>query len=196
VVIDAMRHGNVIIEGAATTLDMKPEHEHQNGQAAQGKVFINKPLDFTERLDYTTINLKAYNDAENIAGTKDNNLLFLNAGLTIGDLDIGAGTVAVGTNIGDRQITVIKGEMSDRAVLKARSETNPSYQGFKIGDDFTAITSNAQGILISHPAANIEFSTGHFVLASFADGNTGAETGFQRPGGAVPAPGPGVIGKP
>jgi hypothetical protein len=82
--------------------------------------------------------------------------------------------------------------MSDRAVLKARSETNPSYQGFKIGDDFTAITANAQGILISHPAANIEFSTGHFVLASFADGNTGAETGFQRPGGAVPAPGPGV----
>ena len=192
VVIDAMRHGNVIIEGAATTLDMKPEHEHQNGQAAQGKVFINKPLDFTERLDYTTINLKAYNDAENIAGTKDNNLLFLNAGLTIGDLDIGAGTVAVGTNIGDREITVVKGEMSDRAVLKARSETNPSYQGFKIGDDFTAITANAQGILISHPAANIEFSTGHFVLASFADGNTGAETGFQRPGGAVPAPGPGI----
>ena len=195
VVIDAMRHGNVIIEGTATTLDMKPEHEHQNGQASQGKVFINKPLDFSERLDYTTINLKAYNDAENIAGTKDNNLLFLNAGLTIGDLDIGAGTVAVGTNIGDREITVIKGEMSERAVLKARSETNPSYQGFKIGDDFTAITSNAQGILISHPAANIEFSTGHFVLASFADGNTGAETGFQRPGGGIPVPAPEVFGK-
>jgi len=195
VVIDAMRHGNVVIEGAATTLEMKPEHEHQNGQASQGKVFINKPLDFSERLDYTTINLKAYNDAENIAGTKDNNLLFLNAGLTIGDLDIGAGTVAVGTNIGDRSITVVKGEMSERAVLKARSETNPSYQGFKIGDDFTSITANAQGILISHPAANIEFSTGHFVLASFADGNTGAETGFRRPGGAIPAPGPSVKGK-
>ena len=76
--------------------------------------------------------------------------------------------------------------MSSKAVLKARSESNPSYQGFKIGDDFTGITTNAEGILISHPAANIEFSTGHYVLASFADGNTGADKGFQRPGSAVP----------
>lgn len=188
VVIDAIRHGNVIIEGAATTLDMKPEHEHQNGPVSQGKVFINKPLNFNTRLDYTTINLKSYNDSENIAGTKDNNLLILNAGLTIGNLDIGAGTVSVGTNIGDRKITVVKGEMSSKALLKARSETNPSYQGFRIGDDFTGITSNAEGILISHPAADIEFSTGHYVLASFADGNTGADTGFQRPGGAIPVP--------
>ena len=190
VVIDALRHGNVIIEGAATTLDMKPEHEHKNGQGSQGKVFINRPLDFNDRLNYTTINLKSYNDAQNIAGTKDNNLLILNSGLTIGTLDIGAGTVSVGGNIGDRPITVVKGEMSERAVLKARSETNPSYQGFKIGDDFTAITSNAEGILISHPEADIQFSTGHYVLASFADGNTGADTGFQRPGGAIPAPPP------
>ena len=187
VVIDAMRHGNVVLEGAATTLDMKPEHEHQDADK-QGRVFINKPLDFNTRLDYTTINLKSYNDSENIAGTKDNNLLILNAGLTIGNLDIGAGTVSVGTNIGDRPITVVKGEMSSKALLKARSETNPSYQGFKIGDDFTGITSNAEGILISHPSADIEFSTGHYVLASFADGNTGADTGFQRPGGAIPVP--------
>ena len=123
-------------------------------------------------------------------GTKTNNLLVLNAGLTIDDLDIGAGTVSVGTNIGDRKITVVKGEMSELAVLKARSESNPSYQGFKIGDDFTGLTSNAEGILISHPAADIQFSTGHYVLASFADGNTGADTGFQRPGGAIPAPPP------
>ncbi len=187
VVIDAMRHGNVVLEGAATTLDMKPEHEHQDANK-QGRVFINKPLNFDTRLDYTTINLKSYNDSENIAGTKDNNLLILNAGLTIGNLDIGAGTVSVGTNIGDRPITVVKGEMSSKALLKARSETNPSYQGFKIGDDFTGLTSNAEGILISHPSADIEFSTGHYVLASFADGNTGADTGFQRPGGAIPVP--------
>jgi len=187
VVIDATRHGNVILEGAATTLDMKPEHEHADSNK-QGKVFISKPLNFNTRLDYTTINLKSYNDSQNIAGTKDNNLLILNAGLTIGNLDIGAGTVSVGTNIGDRPITVVKGEMSSKAVLKARSETNPSYQGFKIGDDFTGLTSNAEGILISHPSADIEFSTGHYVLASFADGNTGADTGFQRPGGAIPVP--------
>ena len=182
-----MRHGNVVLEGAATTLDMKPEHEHQDADK-QGKVFINKPLNFNTRLDYTTINLKSYNDSENIAGTKDNNLLILNAGLTIGNLDIGAGTVSVGTNIGDRPITVVKGEMSSKALLKARSETNPSYQGFKIGDDFTGLTTNAEGILISHPSADIQFSTGHYVLASFADGNTGADTGFQRPGGAIPVP--------
>ena len=182
VVIDAMRHGNVVLEGTATTLDMKPEHEHQDANK-QGRVFINKPLNFSTRLDYTTINLKSYNDSENIAGTKDNNLLILNAGLTIGNLDIGAGTVSVGTNIGDRKITVVKGEMSSKALLKARSETNPSYQGFRIGDDFTGITSNAEGILISHPAADIEFSVGHYVLASFADGNTGADSGFQSPGG-------------
>jgi len=182
VVIDAMRHGNVVLEGAATTLDMKPEHEHQDANK-QGGVFINRPLNFNDRLNYTTINLKSYNDAQNITGTKDNNLLTLNSGLTIGNLDIGAGTVSVGNNIGDRKITVVKGEMSERAVLKARSETNPSYQGFRIGDDFTAITSNAEGILISHPAADIEFSVGHYVLASFADGNTGADSGFQSPGG-------------
>ena len=187
VVIDAMRHGNVVLEGAATTLDMKPEHEHQDANK-QGTVFINKPLDFNTRLNYTTINLKSYNDAQNITGTKDNNLLILNSGLTIGNLDIGAGTVSVGNNIGDRKITVVKGEMSSKALLKARSETNPSYQGFRIGDDFTGITSNAEGILISHPSADIEFSTGHYVLASFADGNTGADTGFQRPGGAIPVP--------
>ena len=186
--IDAFRHGNVIIEGAATTLNMKPELPHRNGEGSQGKVFINKPLNDSDRITYSSINLKSFNDAENISGTKDNNLLFLNAGLTIDDLIINAGTVAVGGGIGDRKITVVKGEMSSKAVLKARSETNPSYQGFKIGDDFTGITTNAEGILISHPAANIEFSTGHYVLASFADGNTGADTGFQRPGSAVPIP--------
>ena len=167
---------------------MKPELPHRNGEGSQGKVFINKPLNDSDRIAYSSINLKAFNDAENISGTKDNNLLFLNAGLTIDDLIINAGTVAVGGGIGDRKITVVKGEMSSKAVLKARSETNPSYQGFKIGDDFTGITTNAEGILISHPAANIEFSTGHYVLASFADGNTGADTGFQRPGSAVPIP--------
>ena len=186
--IDAFRHGNVIIEGAATTLNMKPELPHRNGEGSQGKVFINKPLNDSDRITYSSINLKSFNDAENISGSKDNNLLFLNAGLTIDDLIINAGTVAVGGGIGDRKITVVKGEMSSKAVLKARSETNPSYQGFKIGDDFTGITTNAEGILISHPAANIEFSTGHYVLASFADGNTGADTGFQRPGSAVPIP--------
>jgi hypothetical protein len=188
--IDAFRHGNVIIEGAATTLNMKPEFPHRNGEVSQGKVFISKPLNDSDRMTYSTINLKSYNDAENIAGSKENNLLVLNAGLTVSDLDIGAGTVSVGANIGDRPITVVKGEMSELAVLKARSETNPSYQGFKIGDDFTGLTSNAEGILISHPAADIQFSTGHYVLASFADGNTGADTGFQRPGGAIPAPPP------
>jgi len=182
VVIDAMRHGNVVLEGAATTLNMKPEHEHQDANK-QGRVFINRPLNFNDRLNYNTINLKSYNDAQNIAGTKDNNLLTLNSGLTIGNLDIGAGTVSVGNNIGDRKITVVKGEMSSKAVLRARSETNPSYQGFRIGDDFTGITSNAEGILISHPSADIEFSVGHYVLASFADGNTGADSGFQSPGG-------------
>ena len=186
--IDAFRHGNVIIEGAATTLNMKPELPHRNGEGSQGKVFINKPLNDSNRITYSSINLKSFNDAENISGSKDNNLLFLNAGLTIDNLIINAGTVAVGGGIGDRKITVVKGEMSSKAVLKARSETNPSYQGFKIGDDFTGITTNAEGILISHPAANIEFSTGHYVLASFADGNTGADTGFQRPGSAVPIP--------
>ena len=186
--IDAFRHGNVIIEGAATTLNMKPEFPHRNGENSQGKVFISKPLNDPDRMTYSTINLKSFNDAENIAGSKTNNLLFLNAGLTIDDLDIGAGTVAVGPGVGDRKITVVKGEMSELAVLKARSETNPSYQGFQIGDDFTGLTSNAEGILISHPSANIEFSTGHYVLASFADGNTGADTGFQRPGSAVPMP--------
>ena len=188
--IDAFRHGNVIIEGAATTLNMKPEFPHRNGEASQGKVFISKPLSDSDRMTYSTINLKSYNDAQNIAGAKENNLLILNAGLTVSNLDIGAGTVSVGSNIGDRPITVVKGEMSELAVLKARSETNPSYQGFKIGDDFTGLTSNAEGILISHPAADIQFSTGHYVLASFADGNTGADTGFQRPGGAIPAPPP------
>ena len=186
--IDAFRHGNVIIEGAATTLNMKPEKTHLGGQSKQGKVFINKPLNDSTRITYSSINLKSFNDAQNIAGTEDNNLLFLNAGLTISNLDIGAGTVAVGNVIGTRPITVVKGEMSELAVLKARSETNPSYQGFKIGDDFTGVTTNAEGILISHPAANIEFSTGHYVLASFADGNTGADTGFRRPGSAVPIP--------
>ena len=186
--IDAFRHGNVILEGAATTLNLKPEQPHRNGENSQGKVFILKPLNDSDRITYSDINLSSFNDAENIVGTKTNNLLVLNAGLTIDDLDIGAGTVSVGTNIGDRPITVVKGEMSELAVLKARSETNPSYQGFKIGDDFTGLTSNAEGILISHPAADIQFSTGHYVLASFADGNTGADTGFQRPGGAVPAP--------
>jgi len=187
--IDALRHGNVIIQGAAITLNMKPEFPHANGTLYQGKVFINKPLNDSERLTYSTINLKSYNDAENIAGTKDNNLLFLNAGLTISNLDIGAGTVAVGAGVGHRLITVVKGEMSELAVLKARSETNPSYQGFKIGDDFSGLTSNAEGILISHPSADIQFSTGHYVLASFADGNTGADTGFQRPGSATPVKG-------
>ena len=186
--IDAFRHGNVILEGAATTLNMKPEFPHRNGEASQGKVFISKPLNHPDRMTYSSINLKSYNDAENIAGAKENNLLILNAGLTIDDLDIGAGTVSVGPGVGDRNITVVKGEMSELAVLKARSETNPSYQGFRIGDDFTGLTSNAEGILISHPAADIQFSTGHYVLASFADGNTGADTAFQRPGGAVPAP--------
>lgn len=194
--IDAFRHGNVVIEGAATTLNMKPEKSHPSGTPYQGKVFINKPLNDSTRITYSSINLKSFNDAENIAGTEDNNLLFLNAGLTISNLDIGAGTVAVGNIIGSRPITVVKGEMSSKAVLKARSESNPSYQGFKIGDDFTGITANAEGILISHPAANIEFSTGHYVLASFADGNTGADTGFQRPGSATPAtPVPPGIGK-
>tara|TARA_R110001583_G_scaffold48520_1_gene151975 strand:+ start:375 stop:2408 length:2034 start_codon:yes stop_codon:yes gene_type:complete len=186
--IDAFRHGNVILEGAATTLNMKPEFPHRNGENSQGKVFINKPLNDPGRITYSAINLKSFNDAENIAGNETNNLLFLNAGLTIDDLDIGAGTVAVGPGVGDRKITVVKGEMSELAVLKARSQTNPSYQGFQIGDDFTGLTSNAEGILISHPAANIEFSTGHYVLASFADGNTGADTGFRRPGSAVPMP--------
>jgi hypothetical protein len=188
--IDAFRHGNVILEGAATTLNLKPEQPHRNGENSQGKVFILKPLSDPNRITYSDINLSSFNDAENIVGTKTNNLLVLNAGLTIDDLDIGAGTVSVGTNIGDRKITVVKGEMSELAVLKARSESNPSYQGFKIGDDFTGLTSNAEGILISHPAADIQFSTGHYVLASFADGNTGADTGFQRPGGAIPAPPP------
>jgi len=186
--IDAFRHGNVIIEGAATTLNMKPEQLHRNGEASQGKVFINKPLNDSDRITYSSINLKSFNDAENITGNEKNNLLFLNAGLTIDDLIINAGTVSVGSGIGDRKITVVKGEMSSKAVLKARSESNPSYQGFKIGDDFTGTAGNAEGILISHPAANIEFSTGHYVLASFADGNTGADTGFQRPGSAIPVP--------
>jgi len=186
--VDAFRHGNVIIEGAATTLNMKPEKTHLGGQSKQGKVFINKPLNDSTRITYSSINLKSFNDAQNIAGTEDNNLLFLNAGLTISNLDIGAGTVAVGNVIGGRPITVVKGEMSSKAVLKARSETNPSYQGFKIGDDLTGTGDNSEGILISHPAANIEFSTGHYVLASFADGNTGADTGFQRPGSATPVP--------
>ena len=188
--IDAFRHGNVILQGAATTLNLKPEQPHRNGENSQGKVFILKPLNDSDRITYSDINLSSFNDAENIVGTKTNNLLVLNAGLTIDDLDIGAGTVSVGTNIGDRKITVVKGEMSELAVLKARSESNPSYQGFKIGDDFTGLTSNAEGILISHPAADIQFSTGHYVLASFADGNTGADTAFQRPGGAIPAPPP------
>ena len=98
--IDAFRHGNVIIEGAATTLNMKPEKTHLGGQSKQGKVFINKPLNDSTRITYSSINLKSFNDAQNIAGTEDNNLLFLNAGLTISNLDIGAGTVAVGNVIG------------------------------------------------------------------------------------------------
>ena len=186
--IDAFRHGNVILEGSATTLNMKPELPHRNGENSQGKVFILQPLSKSDRITYSTINLSSFNDAENIVGTKENNLLVLNAGLTISNLDIGAGTVSVGGVIGTRPITVVKGEMSENAVLKARSETNPSYQGFKIGDDFTGLTSNAEGILISHPAADIQFSTGHYVLASFADGNTGADTGFKSPGGAIPVP--------
>jgi hypothetical protein len=181
--IDAFRHGNVILEGSATTLNMKPELPHRNGENSQGKVFILQPLSKSDRITYSTINLSSFNDAQNIRGTKENNLLVLNAGLTISNLDIGAGTVSVGGVVGSRPITVVKGEMSEQAVLKARSETNPSYQGFKIGDDFTGLTSNAEGILISHPAADIQFSTGHYVLASFADGNTGADSGFQSPGG-------------
>ena len=186
--IDAFRHGNVILEGSATTLNMKPELPHRNGENSQGKVFILQPLSKSDRITYSTVNLSSFNDAENIVGTKENNLLVLNAGLTINNLDIGAGTVSVGGVVGSRPITVVKGEMSENAVLKARSETNPSYQGFKIGDDFTGLTSNAEGILISHPAADIQFSTGHYVLASFADGNTGADTGFKSPGGAIPVP--------
>lgn len=186
--IDAFRHGNVILEGSATTLNMKPELPHRNGENSQGKVFILQPLSKSDRITYSTINLNSFNDAENIVGTKENNLLVLNAGLTISNLDIGAGTVSVGGVVGNRPITVVKGEMSEQAVLKARSETNPSYQGFKIGDNLTGTGENAEGILISHPAADIQFSTGHYVLASFADGNTGADTGFKSPGGAIPVP--------
>ena len=94
----------------------------------------------------------------------------------------------VGPVVGDRAITVVDGSISGRGVLKARSEFNPSYQGFKIGENFSA---TAEGMLISDPDARIEFSTGHYVLASFSYGNTGADTAFTKPGTPIPPRAPG-----
>jgi|TARA_R110002020_G_scaffold123284_1_gene279636 hypothetical protein len=181
--VDAFRRGTVRIEGEATTLNVHPEKEHPNGVNYQGVIDIRRPLNFSDRYTYSTIEMKSYNANEAIAGTTLNSRISLNAGLTIDTLNIGAGTVFVGPVVGDREITVVDGSISGRGVLKARSEFNPSYQGFKIGEDFSA---TGEGMLISDPDARIEFSTGHYVLASFSDGNTGADTAFTKPGTPIP----------
>jgi len=181
--IDAFRHGTVRIEGSATTLNVHPEKEHPKGGVYQGHIDITRPPSFSDRYLYGTIDMKSYNANESISGTTLNTQIALNSGLTISNLNIGAGTVFVGPNISDRPITVVDGSISGRGVLRARSEFNPSYQGFKIGDDFAA---TAEGMLISDPDARIEFSTGHYVLASFSFGNTGADDAFTKPGTPIP----------
>jgi hypothetical protein len=190
VVVDAFRRGSVVIDAEVTTeLEMYPEKNHPAG--IQGSVEISRPIAETERFNYPLVTLKSFNPEHQLSGTTFNNKLILNSGLTIGQLDIEAGTVSVGQFIADRPITVSDGSISGKGVLKARSEFNPSYTGFRIGgDDFpvqpaTGGVTLPEGILIYDPDAKIEFSAGHYVLATFL-GNTGSDEAFQKPGSPIP----------
>tara|TARA_R110001583_G_scaffold92841_1_gene235565 strand:+ start:176 stop:2212 length:2037 start_codon:yes stop_codon:yes gene_type:complete len=190
VVVDAFRRGSVVIDAEVTTsMEVYPEKNHPAD--IQGSVEISRPIAETERFNYPLITMKSFNPAHQLSGSTSNNKLILNSGLTIGQLDIEAGTVSVGQFIADRPITVSDGSISGTGVLKARSEFNPSYTGFRIGgDDFPVQPSTGgvtlpEGILIYDPDAKIEFSAGHYVLATFL-GNTGSDEAFQKPGSPLP----------
>ena len=196
VVVDAFRRGHVIIDAeVSSSMTIYPEKDHAAG--IQGHVEINRPIAESERFNYPSITLKSFNPDWGIAGSTKNNQLVLNSGLTIGTLDLEAGTVSVGQFIGDRPITISDGSISGKGLLKARNEFNPSYTGFRIGgDDFPVQPSTGgvtlpEGILIYDPSAEIQFSAGHYVLAAFL-GNTGSDEAFQNPGSPLPPGSPGA----
>ena len=187
--VDAFRCGRFTIDGAVTTLDISPEKPHAKGFAYQGLVDIKRPMSYTDLLNYSTISMNAFNSAEGIAGTTGNTRLMINAGITIHNLNLDSGTMWVGPSIGDRAIEVVSGRVQKDGYLLARSQYNPSYQGFRIGVTCQQSGSSA-GLLVYHPDARIEFSTGHYVLASFSFGSTGADTGFKNPNPPTPIPPP------
>mgnify|MGYP003114538184 CR=1 FL=1 len=183
--VDAFRCGRVTIDGAVTTLDVSPEKIHASGPNYQGLIDIRRPMSFPDLMDYNEVSMNAFNSAEGIAGTTGNTRLMLNAGLTIHNLNLDSGTMWVGPAIGDRAIEVVQGRVQKNGYLLARSQYNPSYQGFRIGVTCQQAGSSA-GLLVYHPDARIEFSTGHYVLASFSFGSTGADTAFKNPNPPTP----------
>jgi len=186
VIVRAFRKGLVQIVGNITTLDVYPEQPHVLGENFQGRVELTRRSGDTTMRSYPDVNMKAFNDENMIAGSKTNNTLIFDCGATFDSLDIGSGLAKVGANIGDNPITVVDGNISGLGHLMARSEYNTSYDGFRIGGtDFPVQPSTGgvtlpEGILVSDPEAEIEFSTGHYVLAAFF-GTTSADDAFQKP---------------
>ena len=183
--------GTVQLESDITTLSVYPEKSHIGGAAAQGFVSLTRSFDNSTRFNVPTCTLHEFNpisDPSGIMGTTSNTNLILNCGLTIGNLQIESGTVRVGSDVGNRPITIVDGNIRGRGYLKARSETNPSYQQIKIGgQELSTGVTLPEGLLVADPSARIEFSTGHYVIADFI-GDTGADAGNKEPGAPTPTP--------
>ena len=190
-IIRAFRMGTVQLESDITTLSVYPEKSHIGGAAAQGFVSLTRSFDNSTRFNVPTCTLHEFNpisDPSGIMGTTSNTNLILNCGLTIGNLQIESGTVRVGSDVGNRPITIVDGNIRGRGYLKARSETNPSYQQIKIGgQELSTGVTLPEGLLVADPSARIEFSTGHYVIADFI-GDTGADAGNKEPGAPTPTP--------
>jgi len=182
--------GTVQIESDVTSLIIEPEHRSPVG-SPQGRVVLTRRFDNSTRFNVENCTLKNYNPSyDTYIGTTANPQLLLNCGLTIGNLQLDAGTVSVGPDVGNRPITIVDGNISGRGYLKAWSQTNPSYQEIKIGgQELSTGVTLPEGLLVSDPAATIEFSTGHYVIADFL-GNTGGDAGNQEPGSPIPVPPP------
>ena len=183
--VRAFRKGLVQIFGDIDNFESHPEWPHQLGEEYQGRVELTRRTTDTT-LSGITATLTSFNDENMIAGSKTNNTVVLDCGMTITDLGINSGLVKVGPRVGDRKITIVDGNISGIGKLMARSESNPSYTGIKIGGSHfptngaTGGVTLPEGLLISDPDAEIEFSTGHYVMAAF-HGTTSSDDAWQKP---------------
>jgi hypothetical protein len=188
--VRAFRKGLVQIIGDVTTISSYPEEPYA-GNGRGGRTEISRKLDDDTISTITTVNMKAFNDEDMIGGSKTNNEVYLNCGMTLSTLAIDSGTVRVGPDIRDRTITVVDGTISGLGKLLARNPDNVSYSGFKLGgNDFptngaTGGVTLPEGMLVSDPQAEIEFTTGHYVMADFL-GSTSANEAFQKPIPPIP----------